>query len=129
MLTRPPPATSPTLGVFYLFLVAVCVLIAAAAMTAKPFFGVLLIVAAARFALVGAYQLAHVDVLRSVAGIVGLALTAVALYGGEALLVEDTQGRTILPLFRRQRARDAIEGDLDDQLKQVTREAGVRHQL
>jgi uncharacterized protein len=129
MLTRPPPATSPTLGVFYLFLTAVCVLIAAAAMTAKPFFGVLLIVAAARFALVGAYQLAHVDLLRSIAGIVGVALTVVALYGGEALLVEDTQGRTVLPLFRRQRARAAIEGDLDDQLKQVTREPGVRHQL
>lgn len=128
-LTRPPPATSPTLGVFDLFLAVVCVLIAAAAMKAKPFFGVILLVAAARFALVGAYQVAEIDALRPVAGIVGLVLTVVALYGGEALLVEDTQGRTVLPLFRRQGARTAIEGNLGDQLSQVTREPGVRHQL
>ena len=129
MLTRPPPATSPTLGAFYAFLAVVCLLIALAAMKGKPFLGALLLLSATRFTLVSVYQWAGASGARPVAGVVGLVITLVALYGGEAFLVEDTQQRTVLPLFRRRRARVAIEGSLGDQLARITREAGVRQQL
>lgn len=51
------------------------------------------------------------------------------MYGGLAFGLEDVQQRTVLPLFRRGAARDAIEGSLEEQLRGLATEAGVRQQL
>ena len=44
------------------------------------------------------------------AGWIGVPLAAFALYGGLALLLEDSASETVLPLGRRGRARTSLEG-------------------
>ena len=51
------------------------------------------------------------------------------MYGAAAFLLEETLGRTALPLFRTGASRGAIEGDLSDQLRGLPSEAGVRQTL
>lgn len=122
----PPAATCS----FNVVLAVVCLLIAAAALRSKPFFSTLLTAAAIRYGLVGSLALRpESHALGQACGWVGVVLGLAAFYGGEALLIEDTQGRTVLPLFRRADARSAIEGDLHAQLQQIEQEAGVRQQL
>jgi len=53
----------------------------------------------------------------------------IALYGGLAFLLEDTLGKTVLPLARRGAARTAIESGLEEQLHAIEDEAGVRRSL
>jgi uncharacterized protein len=53
----------------------------------------------------------------------------IAMYGGIAFLLEDALGRTVLPLGRQGRSREAVEGSLSDQLRRLEDEAGVRHTL
>ena len=52
-----------------------------------------------------------------------------ALYGGLALLLEESMQRMVLPLGRRGRARTSLEGDFEHQVRQAEQEAGVRRQL
>jgi uncharacterized protein len=56
-------------------------------------------------------------------------LSAVAFYLALALMIEDAQHRTVLPLLRRGEARTAVESHLRDQVAAIEREAGVRGQL
>lgn len=67
--------------------------------------------------------------LEKAAGWIGVPLAAFALYGGLALLLEDSMQRTVLPLGRRGRARTSLEGGLGYQIHQAEQEAGVRRQL
>jgi hypothetical protein len=64
-----------------------------------------------------------------VGGVIAFVLSGLALYSGLAFLLEDSRQREVLPLFRRGDARDAIEGNLADQLRGLDTEAGVRTQL
>lgn len=54
---------------------------------------------------------------------------AFALYGGLALLLEESFRRIVLPTGRRGVARSALEGDLPHQVQQAQQEPGVRRQL
>ena len=63
------------------------------------------------------------------AGVVGLVLCGLALYGAFAAELEDAQGETVLPLGRRMKGRLALDGSLDEQMKQAPNEPGVRLQL
>jgi uncharacterized protein len=64
-----------------------------------------------------------------VAGVVGLALCALAVYGTLAMALEDAQGRTVLPLLRHGAGRASIDGPRDGRVAGLEREAGVREQL
>jgi uncharacterized protein len=127
-LASPPGGTSVTVGI-YLFGFATAVLLLAVLSTmGKPFFSVLLSLAAVRMVLAGAYEVGASKTLLEISGGFGLALTALALYGGVALGLEDAHQRELLPLFRRGAARESFEG-FESQLERLEAEPGVRHQL
>ncbi|MFD8387976.1 GPR1/FUN34/YaaH family transporter [Streptomyces sp. NPDC059680] len=128
-LSGPPGRPSAGLAVFLLSVAPLMLVLSAAAVPGKPLFAALLLIGACRFTLTGAYEAGGEAVLRTAAGWTGVALAAFALYGGFALLLEDTAQRTVLPLGRRGRARTSLQGDLGHQLHQAEREAGVRRQL
>ncbi len=127
--TGEPGVRSPVMALFLLTVVPLMLVLAAAAFRGKPLFAVLLLAGACRFVLLGVYQAGAPAPLQTVAGWLGLALAAFALYSGLALLLEDAAQRTVLPLGRRGRARLSLEGDLRHQLDRAEREAGVRRQL
>jgi succinate-acetate transporter protein len=128
-LTGPPGGRSQALSVFLLTLAPIMLLLSVAALKAKPLFGVLLAIGAVRFALTGVYQAGGAAAWQSVAGWIGVPLAAFALYGGLALLLEDSASQTVLPLGRRGRARTSLEGDFGHQIEHAEREPGVRRQL
>jgi succinate-acetate transporter protein len=123
-----PGATSVAVGV-YLFGFATAVLLLAVLSTmGKPFFSLLLSVAAARMVLSGAYEVGAGQDIFQISGGFAIALTALALYGGVALALEDAHQRELLPLFRRGAAAESFEG-LEAQLERLEAEPGVRQQL
>jgi succinate-acetate transporter protein len=127
-LSSPPGAKSIALGV-YLFGFAFAVLLLAVMSTlGKPFFSVLLSIACTRMVLSGYYEVGGSHELYRVAGGFGLALTALAMYGGTALALEDARHRQLLPLFRRGGADQAFHG-YEAQLDRLEAEPGVRQQL
>jgi succinate-acetate transporter protein len=85
--------------------------------------------AACRFATTGGYQLSSDHAWKIAAGIVGLALAALAAYGGLAFELESNRRRTVLPTGRRGLGRTAFTGDFAAQVAGVHHEAGVREQL
>jgi hypothetical protein len=126
--SSPSGQKSITLAV-YLFGFATAVLLLALMSTlGKPFFSVLLLAAVARMVLAGYYELGGSQEWDKVAGGFGIALAALALYGGTALGLEDAFQRERLPLFRRGQAEQAFEG-FEAQLERLEAEPGVRQQL
>jgi len=128
LLLTPPDTPSHALAFLQAAIAVAALVLAIAALAAKPFFSLILLVTSARFALSCAHQLG-VTGLESIATGLGLALAAMSVYGALALLIEDGRGRTVLPLFRTGKARQAIEADLDAQLRDISHEPGVRLQL
>ena len=127
-VTSPAGATSVTLGI-YLFGFATAVLLLALLSTmGKPFFSALLGVATARVVLSGLFEVGGGRTLYQVAGGCGIALSALAMYGGTALALEDARQRELLPLFRRGQAAESFEG-YEAQLQRLEAEPGVRPQL
>ncbi|HVV57734.1 MAG TPA: GPR1/FUN34/YaaH family transporter [Gaiellaceae bacterium] len=114
------------------FLIAfsiVVVLLALPAFASKPFIGTLLLVSTARAVLYAVYELGGGPGWDHTSGWLALAIFCIAMYGGLAFLLEDLQGRTVLPIGRRGPAREAIEGGLGTQLTTLADEAGVRRPL
>ena len=128
-LSLPPGTTSKALGVFMCALVVPLLALALGAATGKPVLAGVLLLGAARFGLTGVYELAATRWPATVSGWLGLPLAALAGYFGLALLIEDAQGRTVLPLLRRGAARKALEAPFEDQVAHLHHEAGVRGQL
>ncbi|MEV6795213.1 GPR1/FUN34/YaaH family transporter [Streptomyces sp. NPDC051320] len=129
MITGPAGQRSPVLAVFLLTAAPLILALFVASLRGKPLFGVLLLIGAGRFVLIGVYEAGAPSGLQTAAGWVGVALGVFALYGGLALLLEDGAQRTILPLARRGRARQSLEEGLAHQVNDIEREAGVRRQL
>lgn len=124
-----PGAKSHAIG-FYLIMFGVMVTaLAAAAFAGKPLLGVLLLIASARSMLFGAWELGAGHHVLFSAGVIGIVIAGLSVYGGLAFLLEDLRQETVLPLLRIGGARASIEGDLRTQLERVQGEAGVRHQL
>ena len=92
----------------------------------KPLPGVVLFLAALRFALAGVYQLSTAGVWESVAGVAGLVVCAGAAYCVLAFELEGQQRRAVLPTLRRGRAALATSDEDAARLDGVNREAGVR---
>jgi uncharacterized protein len=129
LATSPPHELNHAVG-FYLFVFSSATLsLAIVAVAGKPLFALLLTLSTARAILAGIHEFAGGQTLNGAAGVVALALCAIAVYGGLALLFEDVLQQSRLPVFRRGAARAAMEGDLGDQLRRLEGEAGVRQQL
>jgi uncharacterized protein len=121
--------TVPALGVLLLALAVVMVALGIASVAGKPVFSAVLVLACARFVTTGIFELSGSTGWERAAGWLGLPLSAAALYLGLALLLEDLQHETVLPLFRRGAARRSLESHLGDQVAAIESEAGVRQQL
>jgi hypothetical protein len=124
-----PGVTSRALGYFLVYFGAVVVLLAVGAMLGKPLIGVILLLSATRAILAGIFELTGDKSWETIGGALAFFISALALYGGIAFLLEDIRGREVLPVFRRGEARDAIEGGLAEQLARLENETGVRSQL
>jgi succinate-acetate transporter protein len=129
MLTSPPGATSDALGLFLLLAGTAMLIPASVASTAKLVPAAVLGGAALRFLVTGTYELSGSGTWEDIAGIVGLALCAPALYAALAMALEDARGRTVLPLGRRGNGKIPPEARLDEELSGVEREPGIRNQL
>jgi succinate-acetate transporter protein len=129
MRSNPPGSTSDAVGVL-LLVVAIAMLIpAAAASVSKLVPAAVLGGAALRFASSAAYQLGGGAGWETLTGWLGMALAVLALYAALAMLLEGTAKRSILPLGRRDRGRQAVEGGFTEQVVDLAHEPGVRAQL
>lgn len=128
-LLQPQVPTSGALAVFLLADSAAFLVIGAASLESKPLLSALLATTATKFVLTALGELGLGQGLTFAAGVVGLAVTAIAFYGALAFLLEDMTHRPQLPVGRRGAAKQAIEGSLREQLSAIEHEAGVRDQL
>jgi succinate-acetate transporter protein len=124
-----PGATSDALGLFLLLAAVAMTVPAAGAVTGKLVPAAVLTTTVLRFATTGLYELTASETWKDVAGVVGLALCAVAVYAALALALEDARRKTVLPVGRRNLGRTSMEGTFAAQVGGVEREAGVREQL
>ncbi len=129
LLVTPAHHTSRPLGVFLLAAATWVLICAAGSALGKLGPAAVLILTSLRFLLTGLHELTASSVLGHAAAIVGLILVAAAAYVAGALEVENLQRRTVLPVLRRGRGIEAMEGDLAQQTRQISNEAGVREQL
>jgi succinate-acetate transporter protein len=128
-LTGTPGSTSDPLGMLLLLSAVAMLLPAAGAATGKLVPATVLTTVAVRFALTGLYEITASSAWKDIAGIVGLALCALAVYAAAAMVLEDAQRRTVLPLGRRGKGAAALGDDLAGQVRGIEHEAGVREQL
>lgn len=126
--SSPPGSTSITLGIYLFGFATAAFLLALLSTRGKPFFSVLLAVAVARMVLSGVYEIGGSHEWLEISGGFAIGLSALAMYGGAALGLEDALQRELLPLFRRGGAQEAFEG-YDAQLERLEAEPGVRQQL
>lgn len=124
-----PGSTSDALGLFLLLGGVAMVIPALGAALSKLTAGLVLGAAAMRFLLGGLHQLTAADGWETAAGLVGLALTVVAVYAALAVELEEVTGRDVLPLGRRGEGVIASEGSLLDQLRRINSEPGVKRPL
>ncbi|GIL27824.1 GPR1/FUN34/YaaH family transporter [Actinocatenispora comari] len=129
MRSAPPGSRSPLLGVFLLTAATMLLGMGLVSVPVRPLLSGLALLASTRYALTGCYELTGATAVQYASGWIGVPLVLVALYGAIAFLLEDTRRRSVLPLARRRDARTALEGDLSEQVDQITQEAGVRRQL
>jgi succinate-acetate transporter protein len=129
LMSLPPGATSPALGVFLISVAACFLLLVAGAAFGKAGPAIVIVVGAARFLLAGLYEIDGSVGVEHAAAIVGFVLAGVALYTALATELEDVRGEIVLPLLRRGMARGALEAPLEAQVQKIEREAGIRQQL
>lgn len=130
-LTLPSPGEA-----VILYSLAGILLVPVVASFGKPVAGLVMLMTAARFALTATAGLASSyhwpasTTWADVAGWVGIALAAVAVYAGLAFELEGISHHTVLPVLRNGSGRlDDRHVDLDEQSSALVREAGVRQQL
>jgi succinate-acetate transporter protein len=128
-LTSPAGSTSDALGLFLLVAAAAMLIPASAAAGGKLVPAAVLSLTAIRFLTTGIAELSGAGGWGDAAGVIGLALCALALYAALALALEDAGHETVLPVGRRQLGRVAIEDGFGEQLERIEREPGVREQL
>ncbi|WP_299951205.1 GPR1/FUN34/YaaH family transporter [uncultured Modestobacter sp.] len=128
-LTSPPGGTSSGLGVLLVVAGIAMLVPAAAAISSKVMPALVMTVAATRFVTTGVYETTGSASWQAVAGWVGIALAAVALYTALALELEGAQESTVLPVGRRGPGRAAMDGAGPLAADSLAEEAGVRPQL
>ena len=129
LLTAQPGATSNALGLFLLVAGVAMWAPASAAAAGKLVPSLVLATAGIRFVLTGVYEISGAGTWKHLAGIVGLILAAFAVYAGYAAEYEDVLKRTVLPLGRRGKGQEALEGTYAQQVAGLAHDPGVRQQL
>lgn len=122
-------AKTVTMGIFMVMDSLAILSAAIASVSGKPLISVILFLSTARFLLAACLQFGAGPAVGIASGALGLLTGLFAAYGGLALLLEDVNQRTVLPTFRRAASRQALEGSLEEQLRRIDTEAGVRQQL
>jgi succinate-acetate transporter protein len=129
LVSSPPAARSPALGILLVVAAGALLVPAAAALTGKVVASLVLALAAVHFALGGGYQLTSATVWQHASGLCGIVLAGVALYAALAAEIDSATRRNLLPLLRLAYGRRVMSGQLADQMETLPREAGVRQQL
>ncbi|MEV6734280.1 GPR1/FUN34/YaaH family transporter [Streptomyces sp. NPDC051364] len=111
---------SHVLGLFLLVAATALLVPLAAAGTGKLVASAVIGCAALRLAVAGIHQLTHDIGWEDAAGVIGVVLTALALYAAAAFALEDGRGRPVLPLGRHAGGARAVENGA---------EPGVRPEL
>jgi succinate-acetate transporter protein len=124
-----PGARSPVQALYFFTFAVAVMLLGVVARKGQLLLATILLAAAVRTVLSAVYELLGTGALQTISGLVSLVITALALYGGLALLLEDTAHGTVLPLARRGQSRTALEGSPSEQLGDLEQEAGVRRNL
>jgi hypothetical protein len=115
---------------YYLIAFTIAVLaLASVAWLGQPLVALILTCSSIRAVLSAVYELGGGKGWNEVGGWFALAIFCIAVYTGLAFLLEDARGRAVLPLGRRGSSREAIEGGLEAQLKDLADEPGVRKHL
>jgi succinate-acetate transporter protein len=117
MLTSPAGSTSDALGLFLLVAGLAMLVPATAAASGKLVAVAVLGTTALRFACTGMYELTASKTWEDIAGVVGLALFAIAMYAALAMALEEARRTTVLPTGRRGAATHVVD------------EPGIRPQL
>jgi succinate-acetate transporter protein len=128
-LLAKPQSASPVLGLYLVTFAVVIVLLGAVATRGQPLLALILLTSSVRTVLAGSYELGASKALFTAAGVIAVAITALAFYGAVAFLLEDTAHRTVLPLGRRGAAKVSLTEDVDAQLEGIESEAGIRRSL
>jgi hypothetical protein len=124
-----PGMLSPAQGYFLIAFTIAILVLASVSWMGQPLIAALLTVSAVRGVLSAIYQLGGGKGWNEVGGWLALAIFCIAMYGGLAFLLEDATRRAVLPIGRRGSSREAIEGDMDAQLRGLADEPGVRKHL
>jgi succinate-acetate transporter protein len=129
LLLSPPGSHSRALALL-LFVAGTAILMSAAiAAQSKLVPAFVLSLTAIRFILAGIHEWGAGSVWGDAAGWAGVALCACALYAAISLELEDIKRRPVLPTLRRGTGRRALEPRLEEQVRHVAAEAGVRREL
>jgi uncharacterized protein len=123
-----PGARNQVLGVLAIAAAVALLVPASGATWSKPAGATVMLVAALRFALTGAYQLGASNSWQTASAIIGVVLVGTALYAAAAFLLEDARHHRVLPVSRRSTSRYAMSGELGHQLDTLPAEAGVRQE-
>lgn len=129
LLTTTPGSTGHVPGLLLLMAAGLMLIPAAGAAINKLVPALVLATAALRFAVSGIWELTGSDTWKAVAGVVGLALAAIAWYAAAAASLEDVVKHPVLPLGRRGRGATATTAGMADQELNLAHEPGVRQQL
>lgn len=129
LLATEPGATSDALGTCLLVAAAALALVASAGTRSKLLPSAVMAVAALRFAVSAIYELSSTTTWRDAAGVIGIVLCGLALCAVAALAWEDVLKRSLAVTARRGRGQAALAAPLEEQLRDVAHEAGVREQL
>lgn len=127
--TSPAGSTSNALGLFLLIGGVAVWAPAMAAGASKIVPALVLAVAGLRFVLTGWFALSAAHAVEHAAGVTGLVLAALAVYAAYAAVLEDVLKRSVLPLGRRAKGEDALQGTYAQQVAALSHEPGVRQQL
>lgn len=122
-------AKTVTMGIFMIMDSLAILSTAIVSASGKPLISVILFISGVRFLLVACLQFGAGPTVGIISGALGLLTGVFAVYGGLALLLEDIHQKAVLPTFRRAASQQALEGSLEDQLRRIDSEAGVRQQL
>ncbi len=128
-LMSPPGSRSAVLGFVLFYLAAAVLMSALVSANGKALAGIVLALAAVRFAVTGIYEYVGGAGWMTAAGWVGVALCVIALYAALAFELEDIQAKTILPTLRYGLGRRAMASKGLETVGPVEHEAGVRQQL
>ena len=129
LLTSPSGTTDPGLGIMLVVAAGALLVPATAALTSKVVATLVLVLAAARFAITGGYELTGAAVWQYASGVCGIVVAGVAVYAALAAEVDSATRRSLLPMLRPAHGQRAISGRLPEQVETLGREAGVREQL